>query len=156
MPIWAWALIVLLILNVMILLGVVALRNDDVIATMSTAEPDTVAPQPTTESPRHSVAAETVPQQSGPARPELGQRSSNVSFASTPSRDNLLAQGTMVPAANLTLHVFDGQRNLRFILLDGERLGEGDVGRNGLKVNAITAEGVIFGFGSHTFRVSIQ
>lgn len=76
--------------------------------------------------------------------------------ATLPSRDMLLAQGTAIPAANITLHVFDPQRSARFILLDGQRLGEGDTSRSGLRVNAITADGVVFGFGNNNFKVSIQ
>ena len=76
--------------------------------------------------------------------------------ASVPTRDQQLAAGANLPPATLNLHVFDADRTKRFVLLNGERLREGDTNRDGLTVVTITPEGVVLSFGAASFAVSIE
>lgn len=162
-PFWAWALIVLLLINVLVLVAVVALRapSPDTGSSSSVSaaldHPDPVAEassslsRPTVETAAASpIAASPIAAATAPS-----VSLSAPSFAALPSRDAVLARGAAIPAVNLTLHVFDPAPRARFILLDGERLGEGDTSKNGLNVNAITAEGVVFVFDGNTFKVSL-
>ncbi|MBM4239292.1 MAG: hypothetical protein FJ154_07125 [Gammaproteobacteria bacterium] len=73
-----------------------------------------------------------------------------------PSRDDLLARGTTIPLAELNMHVYDPNPQARFVLLNGQRLREGESSREGLAVERITAEGVILRFGSSSFAVNLQ
>ena len=163
-PAWAWAVIVLLVINVLILISVlirgepVSQKVDASIAIPEAADIEIkesdVAPVANSES-RFEAVGRTSPSPATPARrPEVA--AVEPPRTDLPSRDTLLAQGANIPPASITLHVFDTQRNARFILLDGERLGEGDTSRSGLRVNAITVDGVVFAFGNNSFKVSIQ
>lgn len=172
-PRWAWVLIALLVFNVVILLMVIRLRPPSP-AQEVTQRPEetalpleerlvdsaTVATTPTgsDKSSRIGATSREADASSIPPAPSRTDRGSNVSTRSledVPSRDNLLARGATIPSVSVTLHVFDATPSSRFILMDGERLGEGDISRTGLKVTAIKAEGVVFSFGDYTFKVTI-
>lgn len=157
-------MIALLGINVLILISVL-IREEPASQQVDTsiAIPETtdieikesdVAPVANSESRFEAVGRTSPPPKTPPRRPEVA--AVEPPRTDLPSRDTLLAQGANIPPANITLHVFDAQRNARFILLDGERLGEGGTSRSGLRVNAITVDGVVFGFGNNSFKVSIQ
>lgn len=73
-----------------------------------------------------------------------------------PTRDDLLARGTNLPAAELNMHVYDANVQARFILLNGQRLREGETSSEGLMVERITPDGVILRFGTSSFAVNLQ
>ena len=73
-----------------------------------------------------------------------------------PSRDDLLAAGAAIPEANLNMHVYDATPALRFVLLNGQRLREGDVSREGLRVEQILPDGVLLSAGGNSFMLSIN
>ncbi|NBO74385.1 MAG: hypothetical protein EBV65_07070 [Gammaproteobacteria bacterium] len=54
------------------------------------------------------------------------------------------------------MHVYDPNPQARFVLLNGQRLREGESSREGLVIERITAEGVILRFGNSTFAVNLQ
>jgi hypothetical protein len=72
------------------------------------------------------------------------------------TRDDLLADGAPVPEAALSLHVYDPDPAARFILLNGQRLREGDTAGNGLRVLDIVADGVVLDHRGNAFKVSID
>ena len=79
--------------------------------------------------------------------------------ASRPSartRDDLLARGDAVPEAALSLHVYDPDPAVRFILLNGQRLREGDMTGDGLRVLDIVPDGVVLDHRGNAFKVSID
>jgi hypothetical protein len=78
------------------------------------------------------------------------------SLSTVPTRDQQLAAGASLPPATLNLHVFDADRTKRFVLLNGERLREGDTSRDGLDVISITPEGVVLSYGNASFALSIE
>ena len=78
------------------------------------------------------------------------------SRAPSRTRDDLLAGGDAVPEAALSLHVYDPDPAARFILLNGQRLREGDMAGNGLRVLDIVPDGVVLDHRGNTFKVSID
>ena len=105
--------------------------------------PATIAPAAVAPTTARAVTARAAP----PAVPALPR---------APSRDDLLARGTTIPLAELNMHVYDPNPQARFVLLNGQRLREGESSREGLAVERITAEGVILRFGSSSFAVNLQ
>ena len=76
--------------------------------------------------------------------------------APTRTRDDLLAAGTAVPEIQVSLHVYDADPAKRFVFLDGQRLREGDVAANGLRVERIDADGVVLDHRGSDFKVRLE
>ena len=72
------------------------------------------------------------------------------------TRDDLLAAGDAIPEAAVSLHVYDPDASKRFILLNGQRLREGEMTGNGLRVRSIVRDGVVLDHRGATFKVSIE
>lgn len=72
------------------------------------------------------------------------------------TRDDLLAAGDAIPEAALSLHVYDPDASKRFILLNGQRLREGEMTGNGLRVRSIVQDGAVLDHRGATFKVSIE
>ena len=72
------------------------------------------------------------------------------------TRDDLLAAGDAIPEAALSLHVYDPDVSKRFILLNGQRLREGEMAGNGLRVRSIVPDGAVLDHRGATFKVSIE
>ncbi|NDD73820.1 MAG: hypothetical protein EBZ40_02410 [Gammaproteobacteria bacterium] len=81
-----------------------------------------------------------------------------VAVASVPtiSRDDLLASGLSVPEVNLGLHVYDPNPAARFVFLNGQKLGEGGVSREGLRVTAISARATVLEYRGSRFTVGTE
>ena len=75
---------------------------------------------------------------------------------SSRTRDDLLAAGDAIPEAALSLHVYDPDASKRFILLNGQRLREGEMAGNGLRVRSIVPDGAVLDHRGATFKVSIE
>jgi hypothetical protein len=97
------------------------------------------------------------------APPSVARRSTPPAFPvsseespTLPSRDDLLAAGAAIPEANLNMHVYDASPPLRFVLLNGQRLREGEVSREGLRVEQILPSGVLLSTGGNSFMLSIN
>lgn len=160
-PTWGLVLIALLSLNFGVV-GFVLLREtlNHVEAPMSSAAPAILAaprgnapfaliatppPLVATPMPTTPIAAETL------ASPTKSINSTTTAA----TRDDLLARGATLPATDLNMHVYDANPELRFILLNGQRLREGESSREGLAVERITPEGVVLRFGNQTFAVNL-
>lgn len=72
------------------------------------------------------------------------------------TRDDLLAAGDAVPETQVSLHVYDADPAKRFVFLDGQRLREGDVAANGLRVERIDADGVVLDHRGSDFKVPLE
>jgi general secretion pathway protein B len=186
LPRWGIALIVLLGLNLLILAYALwrpseppetmpTVRPESTSATKSdSANSDTAsaaaqtaaAPaQPRPALPRPALAAppSATPTRPMAAPPSVARRSTPPAFPvsseespTLPSRDDLLAAGAAIPEANLNMHVYDASPALRFVLLNGQRLREGEVSREGLRVEQILPEGVLLSAGGTSFMLSIN
>lgn len=72
------------------------------------------------------------------------------------TRDDLLAAGDAVPETQVSLHVYDADPGKRFVFLNGQRLREGDVAANGLRVERIDADGVVLDHRGSDFKVPLE
>lgn len=115
-------------------------RGNDPFAPIATPPPLVATPMPTTP-----IAAETL------ASPTKSINSTTTAA----TRDDLLARVANLPTTDLNMHVYDANPQLRFILLNGQRLREGESSREGLAVERITPEGVVLRFGNQTFAVNL-
>lgn len=155
-PNWAWILIGLLILNVAILVTVLSVDSPKEIETPTTNAIRTEEPQsempvplsPSTPSGLTQTPTDMIPEQ-------ITQRALQAADAEVATRDQLIAQGFELPTVTLNFHVYDTQRNSRFVILNGERLREGDRSASGLLISNILADGVILTRGNTTFKVSL-
>lgn len=59
----------------------------------------------------------------------------------------------VVPEMNFSVLVYAGQPEDRFVLINGQRLGEGDSSQPGLVVEEIRREGVVFSYQLYKFMV---
>ena len=174
LPRWGIALIVLLGLNLLIL-AYALWRPSEPPEAMPTVRPEstTATSSDSANSDTASAAAQTAaaPAQPRPvpsrpalaAPPSVARRSTPPAFPvpseespTLPSRDDLLAAGAAIPEANLNMHVYDASPALRFVLLNGQRLREGEVSREGLRVEQILPEGVLLSAGGTSFMLSIN
>jgi len=180
LPRWGIALIVLLGLNLLIL-AYALWRPSEPPAAVPTVQPEST----TASAAAHTAAApaQSRPAQSRPALPAPAlaappsaaptrsmaappsdvRRSRPPAFPvsseegpTLPSREDLLAAGAAIPEANLNMHVYDASPPLRFVLLNGQRLREGEVSREGLRVEQILPSGVLLSTGGTSFMLSIN
>jgi hypothetical protein len=70
-----------------------------------------------------------------------------------PTLQDLAAVGIALPPLQLNLHVYDPSPALRYVLLNGARLGEGEYTADGIKVEAITPQGVVLEASGRRFRL---
>ena len=180
LPRWGIALIVLLGLNLLIL-ACALWRPSEPPAAVPTVQPESTtasaaahtaaAPaqsRPAQSRPALSAPALAAPPSAAPTRsmaapPSDVRRSTPPAFPvsseespTLPSRDDLLAAGAAIPEANLNMHVYDASPALRFVLLNGQRLREGEVSREGLRVEQILPSGVLLSAGGTSFMLSIN
>ena len=180
LPRWGIALMVLLGLNLLIL-AYALWRPSEPPAAVPTVQPESTtasaaahtAAAPAQSRPAQSRPALSAPALAGPpsaaptrsmaAPPSDVRRSTPPAFPvsseespTLPSRDDLLAAGAAIPEANLNMHVYDASPALRFVLLNGQRLREGEVSREGLRVEQILPSGVLLSTGGTSFMLSIN
>lgn len=72
---------------------------------------------------------------------------------STPSRDEVLAQGTQLPDLRLDLHVYDPDPAKRFVFVNMRKLREGDATPEGVRLDTITQTGAKFSFRGTDFTI---
>lgn len=169
-PAWVWALLCLLVVNLVVLAvvllnpraGVPTIAATPVVVAAAAAPTETITKAAPSAPKLNGVDEEAAPDSQGSG---IATQSTPVTTppslpasvpASVPTRDQQLAAGANLPPATLNLHVFDADRTKRFVLLNGERLREGDTNRDGLTVVTITPEGVVLSFGAASFAVSIE
>jgi len=180
LPRWGIALMVLLGLNLLIL-AYALWRPSEPPAAVPTVQPESTTasaaaqtaaapaqPRPALAAPAPTAPALAAPPSATPTRsmaapPSDVRRSTPPAFPvsseespTLPSRDDLLAAGAAIPEANLNMHVYDASPPLRFVLLNGQRLREGEVSREGLRVEQILPSGVLLSAGGTSFMLSIN
>lgn len=182
-PAWFLALGLLLGLNLLALLYVL-LRDERAAATPDVAAPSVaapiVAPAPAASaggapadagsaSPSASAAAPSVAPAARRPAPGVGVTPAATAMtqavaspataapaAPARTRDDLLAAGDAVPETQVSLHVYDADPAKRFVFLNGQRLREGDVAANGLRVERIDADGVVLDHRGSDFKVPLE
>jgi general secretion pathway protein B len=102
----------------------------------STTLPPSPLPPPTL--PPSGAATFPPPSTMAPAQPA---RAGDV--ANLPTLRDLQGRGISLPPLLLNLHVYDDAPALRYVMLNGLRLAEGEFTPDGIKVEAITEGGVV-------------
>jgi len=126
-------------------------------------QPPVATPAPTTaqQEPLPPPAAEVVnPADYAPARapgtlarpaPQAGAGATMDS--SLPTAADLVARATGLPPLRLTLHVYDEQPQNRYVLVNSQRVREGETTNDGVRVERITPEGVLMSWRGQRFRL---
>lgn len=169
-PAWFLGLGLLLGLNLLVLLYVL-LRDERAVAPVAQAALGAQAAPEATSAPA-AVTPPPVPAETPPViTPTPAARAAAaVTATTTPpvaappalanprarSRDDLLAAGGTVPEVQVALHVYDADPAKRFVFLNGQRLREGDVGADGLRVERIEADGVVLDHRGSAFKVPLE
>jgi len=135
------------------------------------APPVTSQPPPPVAAPAPSPApAETLPPPArvevvnpadfAPARPPASTpRAAALPAApaamdpSLPTAADLTARGTGLPPLRLALHVYDEQPQNRYVLVNSQRLREGETTTDGVRVERIAPEGALMSWRGQRFRL---
>jgi hypothetical protein len=156
LPVWGIVLIALLALNVLLVVFLL-LRNPSA----NSEEPIeglALSPSPSVQT-TLEPSTTAVPQAAPPASMVMPAVPESVALSDSTNlntRDDLLARGASLPTADLNMHVYDANPALRFVLLNGQRLREGESSKEGLLLERITPDGVVVRYGSNTFAVNLQ
>lgn len=177
LPGWVWALGAVLLVN-LALLAWLLLRTPpqqtgiaDAGGMASAALPvaDAVDPEPPPPAAVAPVTPPPFPAQSaqvpapGAAAPPIAPQvpaSAGVRAAlpsdeeSLPTLAELQAAGVALPALQLDLHIYDLAPAGRSVLLNGQRLREGEYTPHGVKLERVTAQGVVLEAGGRRFRLN--
>ena len=178
LPAWAWVLGAVLLVNLAVL-GWLLLRTPApgmvqlpaaAAGEGTGAEPAAVsttatAPAPAGPGSGSAPAAEppfpTITPPAGPAAPGTASPSSApgaaqpTDFDRLPSLRDLRAAGINLPELQLNLHVYDPAPAYRSVLLNGQRLREGEYAPDGVKVEFITPVGVVLEAAGRRFRLDV-
>ena len=156
LPGWAVVLIALLAVNLLIaaflLLKNSATEADEPVEPV-TSEVSTNASRAIAASTPDSIPASSSASVITPATPESIALPESGSLV---TRDDLLARGASLPTVDLNMHVYDANPSMRFVLLNGQRLREGESSKEGLLLERITPDGVVLRYGSNMFAVNLQ
>jgi general secretion pathway protein B len=171
LPGWAWALGVVLLVNLGVLTWLVlrspapqpaAEQAAPTAAAASTTAPVGTQPAagaaPTTVLPPPLPGAPDAPAASAPQEPPAPAAISTPSEAEDleqlPSAEQLRAAGVPLPELQLNLHIYDLAPAQRSILLNGVRLREGEYTPDGVKVERITPQAVVLEASGRRFRIA--
>lgn len=72
---------------------------------------------------------------------------------SLPTAADLAARGTGLPPLRLALHVYDEQPQNRYVLVNSQRLREGETTSDGVRVERIAPEGALMSWRGQRFRL---
>jgi hypothetical protein len=164
-PRWLSGLVALLVANG-VLLAIVLLRADH--AREPVAEVTGASSSTSVSSAVGAVVAPTkAANRASPTTPRSATRAPEVSITEstdtptpvpvpTVTRDELVAAGLAIPEVTLGLHVYHERPAARFVFLNGQKLGEGAVSHEGLRVIAIAPRAVALEYRGSRFAVGID
>jgi general secretion pathway protein B len=178
LPGWVWALGAVLLVN-LALLAWLLLRTppqQTVVVDAAGMASSAAVPGADGEGPDQSPPAAVAPVTPPPAQPEqipaprgatvppvapqvpagtAGVRAATPSDEDTlPTLAELQAAGVALPALQLDLHIYDLAPAGRSVLLNGQRLREGEYTPHGVKLERVTAQGVVLEAGGRRFRLN--
>lgn len=110
--------------------------------------PPTLLPEPVQPPPPRPQPAAPAPLPASPTVPAAA-----VDDALLPSATDLRLAGVGVPELRLALHVYDAQAANRYVLLNGQRLQEGDSTSDGVRLERVVPTGVVLSYRSSRFRL---
>jgi hypothetical protein len=74
--------------------------------------------------------------------------------AGLPTAEDLLLSGITLPQLNLALHAFDALPSNRYVLLNNQKLREGQSTAEGVQVEQITVTGVVLRWREQRFMLT--
>lgn len=177
-PVWMVALLVVLLAN-LVVLGIVLWRSPAPTAAMPPPVAAPVAPAappanalPPPVLPPESAPAATLPEprmpppevvRTPPEPPAPPPRQSTAvaaedpaqvaAEAALPSVSDLQLSGTALPELRLALHVYDRNPANRYVLLNSQRMREGDSTAEGVVLDRITEAGAVLSWRGQRFRI---
>ena len=156
LPAWAWVIIAVLVANFMVLAWLLWLSPSkpqgngqataDAPAAVpaqsqsASARPAPVLPEPSLPPPLPPQAVTSTAPATGAALPTAAMPA--IDTGSLPRYQDLVSSGIALPVIQLNLHVHDAQPASRYVLLNGQKLHEGESMPDGLKVLQIVPSGV--------------
>lgn len=157
LPAWAWVLGIVLLAN----LGVLAwLLLREPAPPVQTAAASTEAPKEPASAPAVAPAATPEPAPAAPAGSPVAPPVNTSppappppDFSNLPTMQDLAGVGVALPRLQLNLHVYDASPAHRYVLLNGARMREGEFTADGVKVEAITPQGVVLEASGRRFRL---
>jgi general secretion pathway protein B len=176
LPAWAWALGLLLIVNIVALVWFVTRSRPAapatpiaMAATVPPIAPVPAAPAPVTPAPvaqapvlppPHAAESPPVAEDAGnpadyeEALPERNAPAATAAGDMVPTIEQLPASiGNQLPPLHLDMHVYATRPADRFVLVNMQRLREGDATREGARVERITPTGVVMAFRGTRFQL---
>lgn len=155
-PAWGWVLAAVLLVNVLVL-GWLLLRTPATHvapAVAADATTGTSASPPSTQA-TAPVAPQAQPATDVPITPPLRDNAPSLSSdaEALPTVQELLAQGVTLPELQLNLHIYDPAPAHRSVLLNGQRLREGEYTPHGVRVERITEQSVVLEAAGRRFRI---
>jgi len=149
LPAWAWVLGGVLLANLAVLAWLMLRKPvpPDLPAAAPAAAVPAAAPEPVPV----VVATPPAPATMPPPAAAPAASSPPVDIDSLPTARELISTGVALPPLLLNLHVYDPTPRLRYVLLNGVRLVEGEFTPDGIKVETITERGVVLEARGHRF-----
>lgn len=163
LPGWALVLGIVLLVNLAVVAWLLLKTPASGGAAAATAAPPATAASPAATSPAPAAPAVIVPPApitqlppDLPANAPVAPRGYAPPPSDTdtlPTLDELRYAGVSLPELQLNLHIYDPAPSHRSVLLNGQRLREGEYSPNGVKVESITPAGVVLEAGGRRFRL---
>lgn len=157
---WVPALVMLLVANLALLaFALWRSRTIKVTPAAESAAPSATAVSVTPSPPRRSSPVESRAVRSTPAVVTTTSDATAAPEADgvpTITRDDLLASGLTVPEVSLGLHVYDSKQAARFVFLNGQKLAEGAISREGLRVVAIMPRVAVLEYRGSRFAIGTE
>lgn len=179
LPVWAWVLGAVLLVNLLVL-GVLLWRSPEPAAASSapavpadspapsaapavaTANAPVVAPvvapapaTPPTTTPTPGTAPAPATPAVMPATSLYAPPQAPLDTGNLPSAQELRLAGVPLPELQLNLHVYDPAPTHRSVLLNGQRLREGEYTPDGVKLERVTPTGTVLEAGGRRFRLDV-
>lgn len=157
LPGWALVLGVVLLVNLAVVAWLL-LRTPPHTPARTTEALEPVAPPPAyapvvqASQPPAILPEQPVPQPAALPPPPV-QESGTADSDALPTLEELRYAGITLPDLQLDLHIYDPAPGRRSVLLNSQRLREGDYTSNGVKLERITPAGVVLEAGGRRFRL---
>ncbi|MGC4027343.1 MAG: general secretion pathway protein GspB [Steroidobacteraceae bacterium] len=118
-------------------------------APVNVLPPPALVPEPVAPRPQAMAAAPRPPPAAAVPEPAAARED----YALLPSATDLRLTGVALPEMRLALHVYDASAASRYVLLNSQRLREGDSTADGLLLERVTPTGVVLSWRGQRFRL---
>jgi general secretion pathway protein B len=158
LPAWGWVLAVVLVANLAVLAWLLLRTPSPAPEVIDAGAAGDAAPRVTASpaAPDGTAATAAAPPVSTTAtiQPRAASPSLSSDAEQLPTAQELQAQGVALPELQLNLHIYDPEPVHRSILLNGQRLREGEFTPGGVRVERITEQSVVLEAAGRRFRIA--